>query len=180
MVNTTVALHLTSAQARFPAPNLFYKSIDHAYGEVAGARNLTSFRYLCQVGSGSCSAAKADFPLVLLARIKAWLRYWRSLVWWQIPSIRRDLTPLGRFSNLSSPGRTDRKFSIRRTDGSRKDVVESQRAERIGTTAPISRPRARCSSSPGGRNRYWQSISLCRSSARSGPTTGATIRVFHC
>src|SRR5262244_3681096 len=39
--------------------------------------------------------AKADFPLVLLARIKAWLRYWRSLVWWQIPSMRLGFDPVG-------------------------------------------------------------------------------------
>jgi hypothetical protein len=71
------------------------KAVDHAYGQVAGARNLLPFRYLWQAGSRSCSAAKADFPLVLLARIKAWLRYWRSLVWWQIPSIRLGFDPVG-------------------------------------------------------------------------------------
>src|SRR5438876_8386950 len=39
--------------------------------------------------------AKADFPLVLRARIKAWLRYWRSLAWWQASSRRRLFDPVG-------------------------------------------------------------------------------------
>src|SRR5438034_7699548 len=39
--------------------------------------------------------AKAYEILVLSARIRAWLRYWRSLAWWQGLSHRCSLDPVG-------------------------------------------------------------------------------------
>ncbi len=39
--------------------------------------------------------AKADLPLVPRARLKAWLRYWRSLAWWQGLSMLRPFDPVG-------------------------------------------------------------------------------------
>jgi hypothetical protein len=39
--------------------------------------------------------AKAAYPLVLRARWRAWLRYWRSLAWWQAPSLRWLFDPVG-------------------------------------------------------------------------------------
>jgi len=53
--------------------------------------------------------AKADCLLVLLVPgLRAWLRYWRSLAWWQGRSLRtRSLTPLERFLNLSSRAESD-------------------------------------------------------------------------
>ena len=40
--------------------------------------------------------AKADFLLVLLMpELKAWLRYWRSLAWWQGRSCRLPFDPVG-------------------------------------------------------------------------------------
>ncbi len=40
--------------------------------------------------------AKADFLLVLLVPgLKAWLRYWRSLAWWQGRSLRTPFDPVG-------------------------------------------------------------------------------------
>src|SRR5258708_23057900 len=54
--------------------------------------------------------------MALRARRLAWLRYWRSLVWWQGPRCNGPLTPLESFLNLSSPGRTESSFSPRRTE----------------------------------------------------------------
>src|SRR5499427_3338827 len=51
--------------------------------------------------------------MALRARRLAWLRYWRSLVWWQGP--RGPLTPLESFLNHSSPGRSESLFPWRRT-----------------------------------------------------------------
>jgi len=40
--------------------------------------------------------AKADFLLVLLVPgLRAWLRYWRSLAWWQGRSLRTLFDPVG-------------------------------------------------------------------------------------
>ena len=40
--------------------------------------------------------AKADFLLVLLVPgLRAWLRYWRSLAWWQGLSMLRPFDPVG-------------------------------------------------------------------------------------
>jgi hypothetical protein len=44
---------------------------------------VSSFQYLENLIADLVRQAKADFPLVLRAHIKAWLRYWRSLAWWQ-------------------------------------------------------------------------------------------------
>src|ERR1700693_4034130 len=54
--------------------------------------------------------------MALRARRLAWLRYWRSVVWWQGPSCNGLLTPLESFLNRSSPGRTGSSFSPRRTE----------------------------------------------------------------
>src|SRR3989442_518074 len=62
----------------------------------------------------SIRQAKAENPLVLRARPQAWPRYWRSLAWWQGPRCNGPLTPLGRFLNRSSPGRTESQFPLRR------------------------------------------------------------------
>ena len=43
----------------------------------------------------SIRQAKADPPLVLCARSQAWLRYWRSLAWWQG---RMSFAPVGEIS----------------------------------------------------------------------------------
>jgi len=60
------------------------KAVDRARGTVTGARNLSrvsnSWKNLI---ADRVRRAKADFQLVPCARIKAWLRYWRSLAWWQ-------------------------------------------------------------------------------------------------
>src|SRR5258706_3773101 len=53
--------------------------------------------------------------MALRARRLAWLRYWRSLVWWQGPCCNGPLTPLGSFLNRSSPGRTESLFPSRST-----------------------------------------------------------------
>ena len=50
-----------------------------------------NLRTLANLVADQVRQAKADFPLVLRARIKAWLRYWRSLVWWQMRLIRPPL-----------------------------------------------------------------------------------------
>ena len=55
---------------------------------VTGARNLFRLRDLCESSRGSGSAAKAERVMVLRARVTAWLRYWRSLAWWQGSSFR--------------------------------------------------------------------------------------------
>lgn len=40
--------------------------------------------------------AKADFLLVLLVPgLRAWLRYWRSLAWWQGQFLRMLFDPVG-------------------------------------------------------------------------------------
>src|SRR3989454_1575327 len=62
----------------------------------------------------SIRQAKAENPLVLRARPQAWPRYWRSLAWWQGPRCNGPLTPLGRFLNRSSRGRTESQFPLRR------------------------------------------------------------------
>ena len=49
----------------------------------------------------------------LRARRLAWLRFWRSLVWWQGPGCNGPLTPLESFLNRSSPGRTESLFHQR-------------------------------------------------------------------
>src|SRR6201998_1215659 len=53
--------------------------------------------------------------MVLRARREAWLRYWRSLVWWQGAGSNGPSTPLESFLNRSSPGRTESEFPPRRT-----------------------------------------------------------------
>jgi hypothetical protein len=41
---------------------------------------------VCILIEGLARQAKAEFSMVLRARWRAWLRYWRSLAWWQAPS----------------------------------------------------------------------------------------------
>src|SRR3989454_3160463 len=72
---------------------------------------LSAFAILIQ---DSIRQAKAENSLVLRARPQAWPRYWRSLAWWQGPRCNGPLTPLGRFLNRSSPGRTGSQFPLRR------------------------------------------------------------------
>jgi transposase len=57
------------------------------------------------------------------ARIKAWLRYWRSLAWWQGPRCNGPLTALERFLNLSSPGRTGSQSFTEERDHDRQEAV---------------------------------------------------------
>src|SRR2546425_10454214 len=42
--------------------------------------------------------AKAERTLVLRARVRAWLRYRRSLAWWQGPSLGWRFDPVGEIS----------------------------------------------------------------------------------
>jgi hypothetical protein len=52
--------------------------------------------------------AKADFQLVLLVpELKAWLRYWRSLAWWQGRSLRPPFDPVGEITQpiVTGPNR---------------------------------------------------------------------------
>jgi hypothetical protein len=39
--------------------------------------------------------AKAERIMVLRARVRAWLRYRRSLAWWQAPSLGWRFDPVG-------------------------------------------------------------------------------------
>src|SRR5216684_3824621 len=52
--------------------------------------------------------AKADFQLVLLVPgLRAWLRYWRSLAWWQGGSLRPPFDPVGEITQpiVTGPNR---------------------------------------------------------------------------
>jgi hypothetical protein len=45
---------------------------------------------------GQIRQAKADFQLVhIVPGLRAWLRYWRSLAWWQGWSLRTPFDPVG-------------------------------------------------------------------------------------
>jgi hypothetical protein len=64
------------------------KAVDRASGTVTGARNLSRASHIWEnLIVDPVRQAKADFRLAPRARIKAWLRYWRSLAWWQGPSM---------------------------------------------------------------------------------------------
>src|SRR6266852_4073943 len=96
----------------------------------------------------SIRQAKAENPLVLRARPQAWPRYWRSLAWWQGPRCNGPLTPLGRFLNRSSPGRTRSQFSTEENrDDDRPETAEPEGEKGTGTAAAIGGPGSRGGSS---------------------------------
>ena len=69
--------------------------------------------------------AKAAFQMVLLLPgLKAWLRYWRSLAWWQGRSLRPPFDPVGEISQpiVTGPNRIPF-FSEESSDDSRQEVV---------------------------------------------------------
>lgn len=62
---------------------------------VTGARNLLRGREICESSQDRVRQAKAERIMVLCARVRAWLRYRRSLAWWQATSMRWTFDPVG-------------------------------------------------------------------------------------
>ena len=111
------ATHLRSLAftSRLPAVVFHHRvspvtSLDRVFDASLAAETCLEFPILANLIQDSIRQAKAETSLVLRARSQAWLRYWRSLAWWQGPRCNGPSTPLGRFLNRSSPGRTGSNF----------------------------------------------------------------------
>src|SRR3954451_10315366 len=66
----------------------------------------------------------AEPPLVLCARSQAWLRYWRSLAWWQGPT---SFDPVGEISKPFVTGPNRVSISARRERMRSQEGVEARR-----------------------------------------------------
>ena len=93
--------------ARGLCPIVDVNSRDRVFGGVTGAQKLVVSLSFGKVSQGSSSAAKADTPLALLCPINTMAPV-LAIAGMVANAVRptASLTPLGRFLNLSSPGRT--------------------------------------------------------------------------
>jgi|SRR5271165_265296 len=75
--------------------------------------------------------------MALRARCEAWLRYWRSLVWWQGSGCSRSFDPVGEFLKpfVTGPNRIFISTKENRDEDGQKAVAESQGEE--GTSAAV-------------------------------------------
>ena len=148
---------------------------------VARARNLSRVPRFANLILDSVRQAKAENSLVLRARTKAWPRYWRSLAWWQGPCCNGPLTPLGRFLNRSSPGRTESQFPIEENRNAYRQeaMAEPKGAEGTGAAAACRGPWPGGSPSTRCRRRCGQWCALRRRAAGLRFATRKAIRVFH-
>src|SRR5438876_10180924 len=117
--------------------------------------------------------AKAERVMVLRARVRAWLRYRRSLAWWQVPSMRWSFDPVGEISKPIVTGPNQIPFSSQenRNDNRQEGVAEPQGEEAMGAAIAIGRSGPRGNPSPCGGNRCGQQRPLRRSTTRAGPAT---------
>src|SRR5258706_10641159 len=84
------------------------------------------------------------------------------------------LTPLERFLNLSSPGRTGSQLSLRSEDDDRQEAVAEPEGEKgMGAAVAIGRPRVRGGPPARGGGRCWEWHALRRRAAGPRSTTGA-------
>ena len=85
------------------------KAADCAPGaESLVPRTCLKLRLFAILISDQIRQAQADFQMVLLLPgLKAWLRYWRSLAWWQGPTKPWPFDPVGEIFQpfLTGPNR---------------------------------------------------------------------------
>ena len=116
--------------------------------------------------------AKAHEILVLSARIRAWLRYWRSLAWWQGLSHRCSFDPVGEIFQPYRHRAEPVLLPVRRQGWQRTTSRGEIGKREMGATVAIGGPGSRGGPSACSRDRYRQRCSLRRSKtgARSSLT----------
>src|SRR6516164_1357059 len=113
--------------------------------------------------------------LVLRARWRAWLRYWRSLPWWQAPSLGWLFDPVGSFSKPFVPGPNPILISYSgERDGDSEEVVAKPKGEeRVELALAIGGPGSGGSPSACGGHCYGQ---RCPVRSRTSRPRSATRR----
>ena len=121
--------------------------------------------------------AKAERVMVLRARVTAWLRYWRSLAWWQEPSMQRFFDPVGETSKpiVTGPNQIPSSSQENRDDSRQEVVAEPEGEEGVGAAIAIGGSGPGGHPSACGRDRCGQQRPLRGGTAGAGPAAGTPV-----
>jgi hypothetical protein len=108
-------------------------------------RTGLEFRLFAILISDQVRQAKAAIQMVLVVPgLRAWLRYWRSLAWWQGRSLRPPFDPVGEIHQpiVTGPNRIPL-FTEESSDDDRQEVVAEAEGEKgMGAAIAIGGPRS--------------------------------------